>query len=45
MPAKIKMHKDFIRLRAKEAENKYKIYKNKLTNIITTCKKSTIRHC
>ena len=31
--------RDFIRRRTKEAEDKYKKYKNKLTNIIRTCRK------
>lgn len=33
------LHRDFIRQRTKEAENKYKKYKNKLTHIIRKSKK------
>ncbi len=34
------LYREFIRLRTKEAEMKYKIYKNKLTHIIRTSKKN-----
>ena len=33
------LYRDFLRHRTKDAENKYKIYKNKLINIIRTSKK------
>ncbi len=33
------LHREFIKLRTKEAENRYKTYKNKLINIIRNCKK------
>ncbi len=33
------LYREFIKYRTTEAENKYKKYKNKLTNIMRTCKK------
>lgn len=33
------LYKDFLKLRTKEAENKYKTYKNRLTKIMRQCKK------
>ena len=36
---KNKLYRDFIKQRTEEAENKYKCYKNKLTNILRTSKK------
>lgn len=33
------LYRDFIRKKTKEAKDKYKIYKNKLTNILRNSKK------
>ena len=33
------LYREFIKRRKREAEDKYKKYKNKLTNIMRTCKK------